>query len=284
MKELVLMRGLPASGKSTEAKKLVEQGYKRINRDLLRDMIDSGKWSKENEKLIVETEIGIASLALDAGKSVVIDDTNLSQKVVDKWIDFARNRSVNFRIIDLTDVPLSECIKRDQKRPNYVGEKVIKRMHTDFLIKPTPRIINDPSAKKAWIIDIDGSIALHNSRSPYDTVKCEEDSVNEPLRYILQQLSLKESNWLLFVSGRSDIYKDHTERWLIKHGVPYDSLFMRKSNDTRSDDIIKKEIYDENIAPYYQVMACFDDRKKIARLWHSLGLLVFFIGDVDSDF
>ena len=48
------MRGLPGSGKSTYCKELQAKNpgkYKRVNRDLLREMLDCGVWSKENEKL-----------------------------------------------------------------------------------------------------------------------------------------------------------------------------------------------------------------------------------------
>ena len=53
-----MTKGLPASGKSTWAKLEVARSKgktKRINKDDLRDMIDAGTWSKENEKNIAVT-------------------------------------------------------------------------------------------------------------------------------------------------------------------------------------------------------------------------------------
>ena len=61
--KLILMRGLPASGKTTECKNLLlmhKGSYKRINRDDLRAMIDNGKWSKQNEKYIVIFTFGVS--------------------------------------------------------------------------------------------------------------------------------------------------------------------------------------------------------------------------------
>src|SRR5690242_3129636 len=124
MRTLVIMRGLPASGKSTRARELVRnKGYKRLNRDDLRAMIDDGKWSKHYEKDIKTAELALAHFYLSINHGVIIDDTNLSPSTVEMWQNFAEANNASWTIEDLTDVPLDECIKRDQKRPNYVGEK-----------------------------------------------------------------------------------------------------------------------------------------------------------------
>ena len=48
MSKLLILKGLPASGKTTEAKRLViEENFKRVSKDDLRAMIDNSKWSKE---------------------------------------------------------------------------------------------------------------------------------------------------------------------------------------------------------------------------------------------
>ena len=55
MKKVIMMRGLPGSGKSTYAKSLLAEtpnAYKRINRDELRAMFDNSHWSKGNEKYV----------------------------------------------------------------------------------------------------------------------------------------------------------------------------------------------------------------------------------------
>ena len=53
---LLILRGIPCSGKSTYAKEIVRNGkgqWKRINRDDLRAMVDN-KWTPEKEKFIIE--------------------------------------------------------------------------------------------------------------------------------------------------------------------------------------------------------------------------------------
>jgi hypothetical protein len=48
---------------------------------------------------------------------------------------------------------------------------------------------------------------------------------------------------------------------------------MRTEGDHRSDDIVKKEIYEKRIAPQYDVVIVFDDRDKVVKMWRDLGLL-----------
>lgn len=60
--------------------------------------------------------------------------------------------------------------------------------------------------------------------------------------------------------------------WLNDHAVDWHRLFMRKDGDDRCDTIIKEEIFWEEIAPYYNVIAAFDDRPKILRKWTDIGI------------
>lgn len=80
MKKVILMKGLPGSGKSTYAKKIVTDNpeqYKRINRDDLRLMFDNSFTSKANETFIRSVRALLILKTLESGKSVIVDDTNL---------------------------------------------------------------------------------------------------------------------------------------------------------------------------------------------------------------
>lgn len=54
-----------------------------------------------------------------------------------------------------------------------------------------------------------------------------------------------------------------------------ESFKKRKKGDFRSDEIIKKEIYDNHIKDNYNVLGVFDDRLKVIRMWEKEGLFVF---------
>ncbi len=59
---------------------------------------------------------------------------------------------------------------------------------------------------------------------------------------------------------------------------------MRKGDDTRPDAAVKEELYSQHIKGKYNVVAVFDDRLQVCRLWHKLGLPLFRVGDPDADF
>lgn len=57
-------------------------------------------------------------------------------------------------------------------------------------------------------------------------------------------------------------------------------LLMRKNKDMRSDTIVKREIWDAEIAPFYNVLCAIDDRPSVCRLWrYDVGLPCFQVND-----
>lgn len=62
MPKLLVLKGLPASGKSTYAKELVNKGWKRVNKDDLRAMIDD-----RNRVVDMWRSLGINTLQVDYG-------------------------------------------------------------------------------------------------------------------------------------------------------------------------------------------------------------------------
>lgn len=285
MKKVILTKGLPASGKSTWSKKMLDDNknsYKRVSKDDLRAMLDNSYHSRDTEKFILKVRDSLILLALEEGKHVIVDDTNFSEKHINRITQLVKGKAV-VEIKDFTDVPVEECIKRDLKRPVSVGEKVIRDMYNQFL-KPKPEVIEyDPELPDAILCDLDGTLALLNGRNPYDASTCENDIVNEPVLAVLHSLGV--NNRVIFVSGREDKYKVQTLNWLMKYGQGFGTdLHMRASGDFRPDEIVKREIFDRKIRGHYNVKFVIDDRLKVCRMWHQLGLKLFRVGDPDSDF
>lgn len=129
MPTLLMLSGLPGSGKTTVARRLVdEKGYARINRDDLRAMLFNSEWTGRREKHVVEIEKSLAAYFLAAGQNVVVDDTNVTQSHLDMWRDHARRCGAEFSVQKM-DTPMSECIERDSKRlVGHVGRRVIEDM------------------------------------------------------------------------------------------------------------------------------------------------------------
>ena len=134
MSKLVLLRGLPASGKSTYSAQLVMQGYKRINADDLRLMVDNGSYSKSNEKFITDVMQCMAALALQDGLNVVMDNTNFNPFHI-KWAKaLSRDTRAELEIVDIK-TPLEICVQRDLERTKgRVGKDVIMKMYKRWFV------------------------------------------------------------------------------------------------------------------------------------------------------
>lgn len=296
---LYITVGLPASGKSTWAKKLVVDNpntYKRVNKDDLRAMLDLSHWSNGNEQFVLDTRDFIVREALKQGKSVIVDDTNLSLKHQERLENIVShvNRGITIKIV-FFDVSVDECIKRDSQRSGSakVGAKVIGIMRRSFeqrkaelatskfevivvnnsTQQPTTveQIAYDPSLPSVVIYDIDGTVALMKNRSPFDWSRVHEDSVNEPVADLIRLIS-SQNIPVIAVSGRDGSCRSLTENWLTANGIPFDELFMRAAGDSRKDSIVKMEIFDREFRGKYNVKFILDDRNQVVDMWRSLGL------------
>ncbi len=128
--------------------------------------------------------------------------------------------------------------------------------------------------KRAIICDIDGTLALLQSRNPYDPTSG-EDILNDPIANILEVYDNQKAFdvSLILISGREERYREHTIRWLEKYGITnYKKLFLRKNGDRRKDFVIKKEIYNNFIKNRYDVLFVLEDRDQVVKMWRDEGI------------
>jgi hypothetical protein len=60
---------------------------------------------------------------------------------------------------------------------------------------------------------------------------------------------------------------------------------MRKADDFRGDDIVKREILDEIFADWGRKPdMVFDDRPRVVRMWREEGIFVFNVYQGEEDF
>jgi predicted kinase len=284
---LEMLKGLPASGKTTYAREVaLSHDWKRVSKDDLRAMLDNGKWSKNNEKFVLAVRESLIGMALQRGLHVVVDDTNFAPSHEEKLRQLAKLFKAEFRIRDFSHVPVETCIERDQKRQNYVGEKVIRAMYNKYL---APKIESYPAMKlpSCIIVDIDGTVAERVDRGPYEWDKVGGDSIRWPVMRTVAALACDTGARIVFMSGRDSVCFEETREFLKKR-FPYPiwDLRMRAEGDTRRDSIVKRELFDAHIAGKYDPIAVFDDRAQVCReLWKPLGLgdRLFRVGVVDED-
>ena len=275
------MRGLPASGKTTASKELVAQGsWVRLNRDLLRTMLHFDKWTGFNEGLTVDAEKTLAKMYLEKGISVIIDDTNMSDKHKAMWLEIAKETNSEMATLE-KNPPFDELIIREVKR-DKVGVHVIYRMGFQFGKVPQP-------AKPFVLCDIDGTIADCSHRQMYvqgegkkdwKTFFSMMDEDTPRLDVIKTVMEYKaKGHEIILLTARPEDYREMTEEWVAKHtDIDPLTIIMRNSGDKRPDNEVKQQMFEMYFKDKYPIETMIDDRPVVIRMWQEIGVPVIDVG------
>lgn len=137
----------------------------------------------------------------------------------------------------------------------------------------------------AIIVDIDGTLAHLNNRSPYDPSRYLTDTVDEVVRD-LTWMYKNEGYKIIVCSGRDSTYREVTKQWLRDNKIVFDALFMRDpllvhKGRKLDDAIIKELLYKEHIELFFDVKVVLDDRNRVVAMWRRNGLKVLQVADGD---
>lgn len=289
--EVILTMGLPASGKSTWAKRKVSENpckYKRVNKDDLRSMLDCNHMTKGNDNFIIGIRDKIILDALEAGRSVIVDDVNVHPKNIQHIRDLVGDKA-KVTIKSFMHVHAGECIRRDALREGFsqVGKKKILNMLSTYK-KHNGEFISglhdtsqefpewDEKLDNLLICDIDGTLGIVTDRSPYDVERSYKDKVNKHVAHILDKYDKDKETWVYLVTGRKNKFRDVTAKWLEKNGIKYDFLIMRGDEDNRPDAVVKREIYEKEFLGKFNLLFILEDRDRVVKMYREeLGLPCF---------
>lgn len=283
MSKLIIMQGLPASGKTTKAKELLKQDGNaiRVNKDELRTMLHGERrWTGKQEKVTNKIQASMILSGLEQGRTIIVDDTNLNPNRVEALRQLAKGHKVEILKIETS---FDECIYRDSVRDKRVGREVIERMSIKSGLYPY--------SHNFILCDLDGTIADLSHRIRF--IQCEHkdygnfydnsEVVKDGFISDVFQKVLSDSEdynaEIVFFSGRSSSCRDGTLSWITHHtGITEPLLFMRREGDYRPDYLVKKEMYN-NIFNNGDVLRVYDDRPSVIRMWHELNLDVIDCGN-----
>ena len=283
-KEIIVLVGIPGSGKSTYAKKVVKESKGtavRINKDDIREQCFPGrKFSKEREKRVIDIRDGIIQSMLhpDHIRKIIVDDTNLHPKHVDRIREIAGDSAtVTEKFFDIS-LNADQCHKNNTNRNTPVPYEVIENMYAQYFklwlkrngMKQWP-LNGDESMPSAVIFDIDGTIAHRVNRSPFDWNRVGEDNPDSVICNILQ-MHHDQGYRVILMSGRDEVCREQTMDWLDRYEIPYHDLHMRSQGDTDKDYAVKFDLYMNHVFNRYNVAAVFDDRMQTTRTWRAMGL------------
>lgn len=313
--KMLLLCGLPGSGKSTERDRWLAEDPKHrqvINYDDLRDFLYGPfwKWNRKEEDEMKAYALNHARSLLELGCSVVIDNCNLNDRARAPWMKLAAEFGVAVEIFEI-DTPLEECIRRDAKREGKrrVGRAVIERMALfngfidwndrtkyprDFIIVDMDGTVADCDWRRKLAFEGPTRHAMScNSQNIIDR-QCPECGgkaqknwglfyrdveKDPPIKPIVDLVAyLNQTYHVIVVSGRpTDEAGKGTEEWLRDKPFGVTHLFMRNAMDYRPDDIIKQEILD--LLPKDRIKYVFDDRERVVQMWRRNGLTCLQVAD-----
>lgn len=145
---------------------------------------------------------------------------------------------------------------------------------------------------KAIMVDLDGTLCDTSHRVHHVQSKPKnwdafyagmaEDEIISSVASVLHMARLAGLH-IVYLTGRPDNYRNLTEQWLQAHNLLPDdsSLIMRRAGDHRGDDIVKRELYEAEVEPMYDISFVLEDRTRVVGMWRDLGLHCFQVADGD---
>lgn len=317
LRKCYIMRGYPASGKSTLAHEIKS---KNENTEIVsaddfwmhdgKYLFDVKLLPKAHEECFEKFKKFVRN-----GTNVIIDNTNLRYKDIQKYIDhLVRNNNLNdfiysieFLEVSFNNIETAIKHRQNQTSGKNIPESRMREMFKSFKNDVRMFLINDYKGKiglgdldllennlpfpkesenlpNVIICDLDGTLSLFqytnglSIRNAYDASSADQDFICKPVAKALSAF-FKSGHQIIFVTGREEKFETPTrtflERVCEEYDFNYQFLKMRKNGDFRKDTIIKEEIFQNHISGKFNVTAVFDDRPSVVKMWREKGLFVF---------
>lgn len=295
MAKLTVFRGLPGSGKSTEAEIISrETGAVIVERDLIRERLSrTRKMGNTDEVKVTKVQEAEVLSLLRSDIDVLVSDTFIRDKYVRNFAKLAWLAGAEFEQ-RVMYVSVEECIERDKHRNHTVGEDVIRGMDKRFSMKPADvsDIIFDVEpyggnkdldyvGDRMVIFDLDGTCFEMGDRTPFEWHKVHLDKPNTMTLFRTARAHADYGDAVVFLSGRDEVCRDATYEMLHKQIPFWDfQLHMRANKDMRPDTIVKYELFNKHIRPTQApIVGIWDDRPAVCALWRKMGLPLNHVGD-----
>lgn len=136
MAKLYIIRGIPGSGKSTFARKMIERhvAHTYFEADMY-FMDQDGNYNFDRTKLGAAHKwcYDMTTRALSQGKTVVVSNTFTTMRELQPYLDYCRRHHVDFEVLrmisqykSIHDVPEDALVKMRQRFQDFPGEMRIK--------------------------------------------------------------------------------------------------------------------------------------------------------------
>jgi predicted kinase len=125
VKRIVLLVGVPGSGKSTVAQRLIDKGYHCLNADSIRKELFGDEGEQKDKEQVFGIFFQRLEEALKQGLDIVIDNTNINTKHRSPILQRAIQAGYEDIQLWVLDVPLETCLERNRSRQRALPDDVI---------------------------------------------------------------------------------------------------------------------------------------------------------------
>jgi predicted kinase len=132
LKRIILMIGVPGSGKTTLAKKIAEKGFQYINADGIREELYGNAAEQGDKEEVFNLFFERLEKLMTVGTDVIIDNTNLNPKQRKPILDRAQQFGYSDVQLWLLDIPLELCLRRNKSRERIVPEDIVTNMFMEL--------------------------------------------------------------------------------------------------------------------------------------------------------
>lgn len=273
--EIVMFKGLPASGKTTCYKnEYRDKDYLRVS---AKDIAKNYPSSLDGKKVTILRNTAIRE-AINQGFNVVVDDYNLDPLLEKNLRIFAKKLGVDFRVDDrFLDVPVEECYLNDLKREDSVGMLEINKYYHQYLC---PSVFDEMDAnwekRRALLICVDNVLQKKVSRG----INIEVNTPDPLITTIIDSISSEMDYYcdIVLVSTKPESERANLKKWLDRYMISYVELFMNE-DEVLPKEMAKALIFNEKIRQKWAILGVIDSDFRSCEMWRRNGLQVLEMGD-----
>ena len=212
MRSLVILRGSPASGKSTWVKEMGLESY-TLSADDIRLLVESPILvpdkthrviSQENDNYVWTLLYELLEKRMARGEFVIVDATHSRSSDFSRYNKLCERYRYRKFYVDFSDVPIEECKRRNALRPDYkqVPEKVIEKMYSR--LKTQGKTSGYTEADKAHFWDTVGTKIFNFDKYENIFIFGDIHGCYEPLKTHFEKFPYSENDMYIFTGDYLD--------------------------------------------------------------------------------
>lgn len=235
MNKLIMMVGLPGSGKSTIAKELSyrENAILHSSDDLREELFGDANNQEKNELIFQELHKRIHR-DLSGGKSVIYDATNSSYKKRKVFLQTLKIKC--YKECYMVATPYEKCLEQNRNRSRRVPDEVIENIYKGFFI---------PQYFEGW----DNIEIIHNYDDNFDMAELFDDldTVSQDNTYHTLTIGEHCKKCMEYIKANCDY--DVLEIAALMHDIG--KKFTKKFEDSKGNPTDEAHFYGhQNVSAY----------------------------------